>query len=184
MCWLNQLNLTQGFTGSLIASIVDVVICDNSRNRVNCDEIRQKRIASAKAVLASKRQKYSAGPHAAASGQFIVGCDILDNIEERERVQEGKDSEQVGKKLREYRALRSKVCAIKELNKSHEQLTVAQLKVTVMWYKSKGHLPTPTTRPLLLCRLQETCGFNDPPEPPVPSVQRAESSTRIRGAAK
>ncbi len=130
----------------------------------------KKRIASAKEVLASKRQNYSAGLHA-ASGQFIVGPDVLDNIEERERVQEGKVSEQEGKKLREYRGLRSKVCAIKEVNKSHEQLTVVQLKVLVMWYKSNGDLPTPTTRPLLICRLQETCGCNDPPEPPVPSVQ-------------
>ena len=64
------------------------------------------------------------------------------------------------------------MCAIKELKKSHEQLTVAQLKVMVMWYKSNGDLPTPTTRPLLLRRLQETCGRNDPPEPPVPSMQR------------
>jgi hypothetical protein len=43
----------------------------------------------------------------------------------------------------------------------------------VMWYKSNGDLPTPTTRPLLLRPLQETCGRNDPPEPPVPLVQRA-----------
>ncbi len=126
---LNQLNLTRGLAGSLIASIVDVVIRDDARNGVNRDEIRQKRIASAKEVLASKRQKYSAGPHA-ASGQFIVGPDVLDNFEERERAQEYKVSE------------------------------------------SNGDLPTPTTRPLLLRRLQETCGRNDSPEPPAPSMQR------------
>ena len=148
------------------------MIRDDARNGVNREEIRQKRIASAKEVLASKRQKYSAGPHA-ASGQFIVDADVLDNMEERERVHENKVSEREEKRLREYRALRSKVCAIKELNKSHEQLTVAQLKVMVMWYKSNGDLPTPSTRPLLLRRLQETCGRIDPPEPPVPSVQRA-----------
>jgi hypothetical protein len=40
------------------------------------------------------------------------------------------------------------------MTKSHEQLlTVAQLKVMVMWYKSNGDLPTPTTRPLLLASL-------------------------------
>ena len=134
---------------------------------------KAKRIASAQEVQASKRQKYSAGPHA-AFGQFKVGLNVLDNIVERERVQEGKKvSEREGKKLREYWALRSKVSAIKEQNTSHEQLTVAQLKVMVMWYKSNGDLPTPTTRSLLLCWLQEACVRNDPPEPPVPSVQRA-----------
>ena len=95
---LNKLNLTRGLAGSLIASIVDVVIRDDARNGVNRDEIRQKRIASAKEVLASKRQKYSAGPHA-ASGQFIVGPDVLDNIEEGEAACAGRQSLRVrGKK--------------------------------------------------------------------------------------
>lgn len=128
---LNQLNLTQGLAGSLIDVIVDARIRDDARNGVNCEEIRQKRIATALEVLASKRQKYSAGLHA-ASCQFVMGPDVLDNIEKRERVQEDKISEREEKKLREYRTLRSNVSAIKELNKDHEQLTVAQLKVMVM----------------------------------------------------
>ena len=86
---LNQLNLNRGLTGTLIASIVDVVIFNDSRNGVNRDEERQRRIASAQEVLASKRRMYSAGPNA-ASGQFKVGPDVLDNIEERERLQEDK----------------------------------------------------------------------------------------------
>ncbi len=131
---LKQLNFTQGLAGLLIDDIVDAQIRDDARIGVNHEEIRQKR---KKEVLASKRQKYSAGPHA-ASCQFIVGPEVLDNIEERERVQEDKVSEREEKKLREYRALHSKVFAIKELNKSHEQWTVAQLKVMVAWYKSNG----------------------------------------------
>jgi hypothetical protein len=54
-------------------------------------------------------------------------------------MQEDKVSEREEKKLREYQALCSKVFAINELNKCHEQLTVAQLKVMVAWYKSNGN---------------------------------------------
>jgi hypothetical protein len=88
---LNPFNLTRGFAGTLIASTVDVLIRNDARNGVNRDEIRQKRIASAN-VLSSKCQKYGAGPHA-ASGQFIVGPNVLYNIEEHNRVQEDKVSE-------------------------------------------------------------------------------------------
>ena len=168
---LNHLNLTEGLAGSLIDDIVDARNHDDARKGVNCEEIRQKRIASALEALASKHQKYSAGLHA-ASCQFMVGPDVLDNIEEHERVQKDKVSEREERKLREYQALRTKISPIKGFNKSHEQLTVAQLKVMVMWYKSKGDSPTPTTRLLLLRRLQEACGRSDPPETPVPSLQR------------
>ena len=89
---LNQFNLTRGLAGTLIASTVDVLIRNDARNGVNRDEIRQKRIASAN-VLSSKCQKYGAGPAHAASGQFIVGPNVLYNIEEHNRVQEDKVSE-------------------------------------------------------------------------------------------
>jgi hypothetical protein len=168
-----ELNLTRGIAGSLIGDLLDARLRDDARNGVNREETRQKRIATAKEAIASKRQRFSAGL-LAASLQFVVDTDVLDNVEARDRVQKDKDSEREEKILREYRSLRSKVSAIKELNKSHEQLTVTQLRVMVMWYKSKGDLRTPQTRPLLLRRLQETCGRRDPPgEPPVPSLQRA-----------
>jgi hypothetical protein len=169
---LNQLNLIQGLAGSLIDSIVETRNRDDARNGINREEIRQKRIATAKEVIAAKKKRYTAGLHASAE-LFSLGTDVWTNQKERQRLLDLKVSEGEEKKLREFRALRSKVSAIRELNKTHEQLNVSQLKVMVMWFKCNGDLPTPTTRQLLLVRLQTTCNRGDPQEPPLPTPSAA-----------
>jgi hypothetical protein len=68
-------------------------------------------------------------------------------------------SERLEKKLQEFRLLKRKVTAIRDLNKNNgEEMTVAQLKTMVTWYKTPDDLPLPTTRALLLEQLQATVG--------------------------
>jgi hypothetical protein len=72
---LTQLNLTHGLAGSLIDSIVVTRLRDEARNGINREEIRQKKIATAKEVIAAKKKRYTAGMHAAAE-QFSLGTDV------------------------------------------------------------------------------------------------------------
>jgi hypothetical protein len=55
-------------------------------------------------------------------------------MKKRERLREEKKSQLQEKRLREYRVLRTKLMAIKQLGRPHEQLNVAQqLQTMVMW---------------------------------------------------
>ena len=119
-------------------------------------------------MIAAKKKRYTAGLHAAA-GKFSLGTDVWTNQKERQRLLDIKLSEGEEKRLEAFRALRSKVSAIRELNKGYEQLNVTQLRVMVTWFKCKGDLPMPPTKELLLVRLHAICIRGDPQEPPLPS---------------
>jgi hypothetical protein len=50
--------------------------------------------------------------------------------------------------------MKNKVLTIRALNKAHEQLNVAQLRTMVQWFKAVDDLPIPTTRQLLLLKIE------------------------------
>jgi hypothetical protein len=172
-----ELNLSQGLAGSLIDSILEARICDDARNGVNRKENRLKRVETALEVINAKKKRYSAGLHVSAQ-RYLLGPDVLDDQEARQLEQQNKVSERLEKKLQEFRALKSKVTAIRALEKrtSGEDMTVAQLKTMVTWYKRSGDLPIPATRALLLQRLNATVGRDDPTEPDLPSARHSQAA--------
>ena len=172
-----ELNLSQGLAGSLIDSILETRIRDDARNGVNREENRRKRVETALDVINAKKKRYSAGLHVSAQ-RYLLGPDVLDDQEARQQEQQNKTSEQLEKKLQEFRALKSKVTAIRALEKrtSGEDMTVAQLKTMVTWYKHSGDSPIPATRALLLQRLNATVGRDDPTEPDLPSARHSQAA--------
>jgi hypothetical protein len=161
------LNLSHGYAGTLIDSIIETRNRNDARNGVNVEENRRKRKEKALENQRLKTRRFGSG-NLYAEGQCAMGKDVLRRIEDRERLREEKRSQQQEKKLREYRLLRNKVMAIKQLGQPHEQLNVAQLKTMVMWYKHPSDSPIPTTRQLLLERLHQTCHRVEPEEPAIP----------------
>ena len=172
-----QLNLSQGLAGSLIDTILETRIREDARNGVNHEDNRRKRAQTALDVINAKKKRYTAGLLVTAK-KYMLGPDVLQNLEERQQQQEDKVSEQLKKKLQEFRLLKRKVTAIRDLNKNNgEEMTVAQLKTMVTWYKTPGDLPLPTTRALLLERLQATVGRGDPNEPELPAARHLQPAT-------
>ena len=172
-----ELNLSKGLAGSLIDSILETRIRDDARNGVNREENRRKRVETALDIINAKKKRYSAGLHVSAQ-RYLLGPEVLDDQEARQQEQQNKASERLEKKLQEFRALKSKVDAIRALEKrtSGEDMTVAQLKTMVTWYKRSGDLPIPATRTLLLQRLHATVGRDDPKEPDLPSARHSQAA--------
>jgi hypothetical protein len=71
-------------------------------------------------------------------------------------------SEKHEKKKQDFKALQDKVAAIRDLQKPYNELNVAQLKTMVSWYRRPSDQPPPTTRQLLLTRLNETSLRQEP----------------------
>ena len=163
----NLLNLSQGYAGTLIDSIIETRNRNDARNGVSVEENRRKRKQKALENQRLKTRRFGSG-NLYAEGQCAMGTDVLRRIEDRERLREEKKSQQQEKRLREYRLLCNKVMAIKQLGQPHEQLNVVQLKTMVMWYKNPSDLPIPSTRQLLLERLHQTCHRPEPEEPAIP----------------
>jgi len=76
------LNLSKGLSGTLIDEILETRARDDARNGINIEEIRRKRVETAKQIIGSKTKKYSSGLHVAAQ-QWMTGPDVLDDLEER-----------------------------------------------------------------------------------------------------
>jgi hypothetical protein len=97
-----------------------------------------------------------------AVGRFILGPEVLQNVRERKLRQEQIQSEKVEKKKQDFKTLQEKVATIRELGKPDNKLNVTQLWTTVSWYNQPSDQPAPTTRQLLLTRLNESSGQNEP----------------------
>jgi hypothetical protein len=138
---------------------------------------RRKRVETAVEVINARKKRYSAGLHVSAE-RYLLRPDVLDDQEARQQEQQNKASERLEKKLQEFSALKSKVTAIRALEKrtSGEDMTVVQLKTMVTWYKRSGDLPIPATRALLLQRLNATVGRDDPTEPDLPSARHSPAA--------
>ena len=168
---VEQMNLSKGVCGSLINTLLEKRNRDDARNGSNYEEIRLKRIETSKQIVDAKKKRYTAGLHVSCQ-RYMVGPVVLDDLEEREQMQAAVISGRQGKKLMEFRTLKTKVDALKALNKSPEDMNVSQLKLMVTWYKIAGDLPVPTTRTALLERLHATIGREDPMEPAIPTLHQ------------
>lgn len=144
---VEQLNLSEGVCGSLINTLLEKRDRDDARNGINHEEIRLKRIETSKQIVIDKKKRYTAGLHVSCQ-RYMVGPAVLDDLEEREQMQAAVISGRQEKKLKEFRTLKTKVDALKALNKS----------------------PVPTTRTALLERLHATIGREDPREPAIPTL--------------
>jgi hypothetical protein len=165
-----DLNLHHGLAGTLVDSIVETRMRDDSRNGVNMEEIQRRRMQTAQDIMNSKK-RVTAGL-LSASGSFCVEPEVFALLRAKRQEQQEQRSEREEKKLRDYNALRNRVQAIKALNKEHAQLNVAQLRTMVVWYKASNDSAVPTTRDLLLTRLLET-SMRPEPQVPFPTVVAA-----------
>lgn len=159
----SELNLTEGLAGTLIDKILQTRNRSDARNGVNLEEQHRKQVQSAlDAIKAGKR--VTAGLHVAA-GRFSLNGNLLDDISAKQTEREEKLCEKRNKKIQEHQALKNKVAAIRELGKTNNELNVAQLRTMVSWFKQPQDLPMPTTRQLLVTRLNEVCHRNEPHKP-------------------
>lgn len=158
-----KLNLSQGLAGTLIDSIVETRMRDDACNGVNLDEIRRKQRQSA--IDAMETGKRITADRLVASGSHALGPDLFKKIADREMVRDEEECEKVRKKIREFRTLHDKVLGIQALNKSHDQMTVSELRTMVLWHKRPTDASAPTNRQSLLTRLRDTCARDEPIEP-------------------
>ncbi len=100
---------------------------------MNLEEKQQKQVQSALDAISSKKQ-YTAGLHVAA-GRYLLGPDVLTNVSDRKVEQEEKECQKVNKKINDIRALQSKVSAIRDFGKTHDELNVSQLRTMVSSFK-------------------------------------------------
>ena len=96
--------------------------------------------------------------------RYLLRPDVLQNIEERQQEMKEKEALCRQKKIQEYQLLKTKVTAIRETMKRYNEFSVAQLKVMVTWFKDPGNLPLPTSRLLLIVRVNQTSNRGDPQE--------------------
>lgn len=95
---VDQMNLLQGVSGSLINTLLEKRNRDDARNGINFEEIRLKRIETSKQIVADKKKRYTSGLHVACQ-RFMVGPEVLDDLEERELMQAAIISGRQEKKL-------------------------------------------------------------------------------------
>jgi hypothetical protein len=169
------LNLTEGLAGTLFDRCLETRL-RNDRNGASLEEKRKKRVQSAIDAIDSN-QRITAGLHVSA-GRFLLGPDLLAKVSGDKAMKEEKLCEMRNKMISVHRALRVKMVAIRELEKSNEELNVSQLRTMVTWYKHAKDPPMPTKRQDLLTRLNETCNRNDPQEPArlFPSIRTGAAS--------
>jgi hypothetical protein len=180
---IQQLNLSDGLSGIIMTSIVECTIRENARHGVNIEENRRKRQETAQLVQESKGKRYSAGQHVAI-GQHYLGPTLLKDMRARKNDKALKECGLQEKRLQAFRAQERKVNEVKALGKPHEELKLDELKILVMWYRrAKQDLPVPSTKPLLLARLRETCHRGDRDPPPLPDARPVEAENEALNAA-
>ena len=180
---IQQLNLSDGLSGIIMTSIVECTIRENARHGVNIEENRRKRQETAQLVQESKGKRYSAGQHVAI-GQHYLGPTLLKDMRARKNDKALKECGLQEKRLQAFRAQERKVNEVKALGKPHEELKLDELKILVMWYRrAKQDLPVPSTKPLLLARLRETCHRGDRDPPPLPDARPVEAENEALDAA-
>jgi hypothetical protein len=164
-----QLNLSQGLAGTLMTSLLEYKVRDDARNGINFEENMQKRVETARETIKARTKRYSAGQHVAAK-RYMLGPEVLDDTEEGEELKQSKLLTQFENRLQVFRSNRIKVSEIRALQLPNEKLTVLQLKVLANWFKRPGDLPVPSTRHLLIERLNSTCTRPDLEEPTAPQA--------------
>jgi hypothetical protein len=178
-----QLNLSQGLAGTIMTSLLEYKVRDDARNGINFEENMRKRVETAQETIRARTKRYGAGLHVSAQ-RFMLGPEVLDDMEEGEELKQSKLLTQFQNRLQAFRSNRIKVSEIRALELSNEKLTVLQLKVMVNWYKRPGDLPVPSTRHLLIERLNSTCTRPDLDEPTAPQAVWAHWQMRTMRAKR
>jgi hypothetical protein len=164
----SNLNLSQGLAGTLMDDIVLYRQIEDARNGVNLLEQQRKRKERADAAAATHKKNMTGG-QAAMMMKFRLGPEFLDHALVRKRIAAEEQDKKDAKKQKEYEALRIKVLAIRLTNKTPAELTGAQLRVMVSWYKDDVDGGAAKTNNELLTRLLETCERADK-KPPFPHL--------------
>ena len=81
------LNLSKGFSGSLMEKMVEHRNCEAARTRVNKEDQERKRNGKARAKLDSNKSRFTAGL-LAATGNFVLGLEVLQNLRDRKAASE------------------------------------------------------------------------------------------------
>ena len=81
---------------------------------------------------------------------------------------EFEDREKWERKNNTYLTLFAKVQTLHQTNKKSAEMNVGELKVLCSWFKRPGDLALPTTRNLLITKLDETIVQGDQLPPPMP----------------
>jgi hypothetical protein len=164
-----QLNLSQGLAGTLMTLLLEYKVRNDARNGINFEENMQKRVRTARETIKARTKRYSAGQHVAAK-RYMLGPEVLDDMEEGEELKQSKLLTQFENRLQVFRFNHIKVSEIRALQLPSEKLTVLHLKVLVNWFKRPGDLPVPSTRHLLIEQLNSTCTRPDLEEPTAPQA--------------
>ena len=160
-----DLNLSDGYSGSLMDKMVDHRNRESARTGVNKEEQDRKRKETAQAKLDSNKKRFTAGL-LAATGNFALGPEVLQNLRERKIASELVNYGKWEKKNNEYMAQLAKVQALRQANKTTAEMNVMELRLLCSWFKRAGDPALPTTRDLLITKLEETMTRGDQAAPP------------------
>ena len=161
-----ELNLTQGLSGTLTNKIVMFRNREVARTGENAAEVLRQRKKTAQDAIAQGR-RLTAGLHVAA-GNFTIGEEILENLNQKIRKEQEKKYQSMLKLKAEYDNLLVEVNAVKALNKTPEQWSAAQVRTMVKWYKCDEDNALPSKKADLLTRYYATCNRGDRIPPPLP----------------
>ena len=112
-------------------------------------------------------RRLTAGLHVAA-GNFTIGEEILENLNQKIRKEQEKKYQSMLKLKAEYDNLLVEVNAVKALNKTPEQWSAAQVRTMVKWYKCGEDNALPSKKADLLTRYYAPCNGGDWVPPPLP----------------
>ena len=129
-----ELNLSEGFSESLMDKMVEHRNREAARTGVNKDDKDQKRKDTAQAKLNSNKKRFTAGL-LAATGNFALGPEVLQNLRDRKAASESVNHGKWEKKNNEYMSQLARVQALQQANKTTNEMNVADLRLHCSWFK-------------------------------------------------
>ncbi len=161
-----DLNLSDGLTGTLVDRIVHHKTIVDSRTGEDAMERMRKRKATAEEQIRNKEKRMTSGLLASA-GHFHLSSQVRDYVLSKENAEKEKTRQAQKKKRDEWEALNAQVQIIRDRNKPPEQWTSEQLKTMLKWYKRPKDEKLPTKKQEMLARYRSTCNRGDLPAPPL-----------------
>ena len=116
---------------------------------------------------------YSAGLHV-AMGKFALGMDVVYHLREKKNKQVRDNQRKAMKVWNMHNAMLLEVQQVRLQNKDTHQLTVAQLKTMVKWFRRDGDEPMPQKKNELITRYDATKDRGERPPPPPPPAPPAQ----------
>ena len=85
-----QLNLSRGLAGTIMTSLLEYKVRDDARNCINFEENMRKRVETAQETpIRARTKRCGAGLHVSAQ-RFMLGPEVLDDMEEGEELKQSK----------------------------------------------------------------------------------------------